>query len=287
MVEVNPPFCRLMDMQSSNGTFVNDTRVKTVDLKDGDVIQGGDTEILVSIQNQVESADDQSLAPTIAPPENIKINLPNVQPDPAIASPEDAARGTGKPAYDSVLPDSASLSEFAAQKELETLRHDSIPIAPIPEATRKRLPPGFETKIRNSPQLVPGFQIVEELGRGAMGVVYLAVAQKDGSIVALKVIKPAVAAIANEVQRFLREAEILRKLVHPHIVAFHDIGDTRDQLFFSMDYVKGIDALKLLKRNRGPLSIPIAVDLTCQLLEALNYAHQKEFVHRDIKPANL
>ena len=54
-----------------------------------------------------------------------------------------------------------------------------------------------------------------------------------------------------------------------------------------MDFVKGIDALKLLKRNRGVLAIPKAVGLVCQLLEALDYAHKKGFVHRDIKPANL
>ena len=65
MIEVNPPYCRLMDMSSSNGTYVNETRVTTMDLKDGDIIQGGDTEILVSIEGHVETTDDPSLAKTI------------------------------------------------------------------------------------------------------------------------------------------------------------------------------------------------------------------------------
>jgi serine/threonine protein kinase len=105
--------------------------------------------------------------------------------------------------------------------------------------------------------------------------------------VALKTIIPAMAGTEEQVDRFLREAIILRELDHPHIVAFRDLGESNGQLYFAMDYVRGPNAAQLLKANGSPLAIGHAVGLVCQLLEALEYAHSRQFVHRDIKPANL
>jgi serine/threonine-protein kinase len=120
-----------------------------------------------------------------------------------------------------------------------------------------------------------------------MGVVQLAVRTVDSSLVALKTIIPSVAGSQTKVDRFLREADILRTLNHPNIVSFRDMGSSNGTLYFAMDYVPGTDAAHLLRHNGGPLPIPRAVGLICQLLDALDYAHGKGFVHRDIKPANL
>jgi serine/threonine-protein kinase len=128
---------------------------------------------------------------------------------------------------------------------------------------------------------------VRELGRGSMGVVYQALRAADGRLVALKTIKPAVVPSPAETERFLREAQILNELDHPNIVAFHEMGESRSLLYFAMDFVAGIDAAQVLKQQRGPLPVARAVDLVCQLLQALDYAHAKGFVHRDVKPANL
>jgi serine/threonine-protein kinase len=119
-----------------------------------------------------------------------------------------------------------------------------------------------------------------------MGVVYLAVRPADGSLVAVKTIRPALAGSAADVDRFLREAHILGQLSHPLIVAFRDSGEAGGQLFFAMDYVPGTDGGRLVKEE-GPLPVGRAAGLVCQLLEALEYAHGLGFVHRDIKPANL
>jgi serine/threonine-protein kinase len=119
-----------------------------------------------------------------------------------------------------------------------------------------------------------------------MGVVWLAHAVSDGTPVALKTIRPASAGSEAAVERFLREASILRKLDHPHIVRFREVGHAYGQLYFVTDYVQGTDAARLLA-GRGPWPIPVAVRLARQVLEALEYAHAQGFVHRDIKPENL
>jgi serine/threonine-protein kinase len=120
-----------------------------------------------------------------------------------------------------------------------------------------------------------------------MGVVWLALREADGILVALKTIQPAVDGSDAETERFLREARILGELAHPHIVAFHEMGRSGGLLYFAMDYVRGADAADIQKKHGGPLPIPRAVDWTCQILKALEYAHGSGFVHRDIKPSNM
>jgi serine/threonine-protein kinase len=158
---------------------------------------------------------------------------------------------------------------------------------PGPDATRT-LRPAAEPPTRSHPgeRAVPGYRLVEELGRGGMGVVYRAVREADGVTVALKAILPAVAPTAEAVGRFLREAAILRGLEHPYIVPFRDMGEAGGLIYFTMDFVPGTDAARIVK-EQGPLPAGRAVRLLCQALEALAYAHGRGFVHRDVKPANL
>lgn len=154
---------------------------------------------------------------------------------------------------------------------------------PAENATADALPPQGAD---GSPPVFEGFQILRELGQGGMGRVYLALRKTDNTVVALKAVEPAVRGNKVQMERFLREAEILRQLDHPHIVAFREMGQSQGVLFFAMDYVPGVDAGRLVERD-GPLDIARAVRLACELLEALQYAHARQFVHRDVKPANL
>jgi serine/threonine-protein kinase len=119
-----------------------------------------------------------------------------------------------------------------------------------------------------------------------MGVVYLAQQLATGTAVALKTIMPAISGTPELIARFLREAGILRDLVHPYIVSFREMGQAGDLLWFAMDYVPGIDADRFL-RQHGPVPVGRAVGWMCQVLLALEYAHGQGFVHRDIKPANV
>jgi serine/threonine-protein kinase len=146
--------------------------------------------------------------------------------------------------------------------------------------------PACQAEAAQQPQPIAGYRIVRELGRGGMGVVYQAVREADDSLVALKTIMPEGTPTPADLRRFLREAEILRELDHPHIIAFRDMGESNGQLYFAMDFVPGTDAAHLLSAH-GRLPVGRAVGLICQLLEALEYAHARKFIHRDLKPANL
>jgi serine/threonine-protein kinase len=143
--------------------------------------------------------------------------------------------------------------------------------------------PGETVPVIEAERLGP-YTIERELGRGGMGVVYLA--RRDGGArVALKTITPAAGYDARQVKMFQREIEILKQLDHHHIVPFLDQGEAAGMLYLAMGYVEGTDANKMLRQ--GLLPIRTAVGIACQLLSALTYAHQKGFVHRDIKPANV
>jgi eukaryotic-like serine/threonine-protein kinase len=132
---------------------------------------------------------------------------------------------------------------------------------------------------------LPGYRIVREVGRGGMGVVYEALAD-DGGRVAVKTVLPAVRPNTTEVERFLREADILRRLEHPNVVRFLAAGQTGSLFFFVMEFVEGANASHLV-RELGPQPTARAVGWAAQLLEALTCAHAGGFVHRDIKPGNL
>jgi serine/threonine-protein kinase len=132
----------------------------------------------------------------------------------------------------------------------------------------------------------PGYRFGPELGRGGMGVVYRATRIEDGADVAVKTIIPAVTVTRKQVDRFLREADILRRLRHPNIVAFHEVGEAGGMIYLAMELVAGPTAGELVRRS-GPLGVPTAVRIACQLLAALGHAHARGFVHRDVKPGNL
>lgn len=254
LIEINPPYCRLMDMRSRGGTTVNGQRVDDADLKDGDVIKAGRT----VFQVQVAAHDPATAAaPEVDDSQPLEASLQTLAP----TSP--ASRG--KP----------SDNEGAAM--LPTLS-----FAPPPSGA----PASLASVSASLPQTVPGYRLLRELGRGSMGIVYLASRNTDGTLVAVKTIIPAIDANPAEVKRFLREANILRDLDHPNIVRFLQVNASGGQLWFAMTYVAGTDAAQLLKKQ-GPLDVPRAVSLVYQLLQALEYAHARGFVHRDIKPANL
>lgn len=202
MMEVNPPQCRLIDMGSHNGTYLNGTQVLTADLKDGDQIRAGHTILKVQVQRGPKSAPALPVEPSVG--------LPSV----------------------------------------------------------------------------PGYRLERELGRGAMGVTYLAEHGDDSTRCAVKVVTPSFQGSQPQVEEFLKSARALLKLDHPNIVRVRDIGVCPSGFYFVSDYVAGLNAAQVLERD-GPISVKRVVRWSNQLMRALQHAHAREFIHRDIKPANV
>ncbi|HEY2091634.1 MAG TPA: serine/threonine-protein kinase, partial [Thermoanaerobaculia bacterium] len=136
------------------------------------------------------------------------------------------------------------------------------------------------------------YEVVRELGKGAMGIVYLAKDPLIGRLVALKTIRPAAHADDDETkefqQRFIREAQAAGILNHPAIVTVHDIGqdDGTGVSFIAMEYVEGQNLKEVLQQGR-PVSFEQIGDIIAQVAEGLDFAHAKGIVHRDVKPANV
>jgi len=127
---------------------------------------------------------------------------------------------------------------------------------------------------------------MEPLGAGGMGVVYKAVYRKNGRVVALKLLTPALSANPKLVARFEREMSILEKLDHPNITRYYGGGRTAGQHFYAMKLMTGGTLDDLLKK-RGPLPWEQVVKFAQQICDALDHAHTMGIIHRDLKPANL
>ncbi|MFO0810439.1 MAG: FHA domain-containing serine/threonine-protein kinase [Gemmataceae bacterium] len=259
LVEVNPPRCRLLDLKSRNGTHVNGTRVESAELADSDEIKAGHTVFRLSV-TPLATADDDS------PP------LLSVPPEPL----ESADWQWPAPAKPAGPPPKAEPRTLAVPVPMPA----PTDVAATPTAVQS---PGDATF---GGVTIPGYRPTKLLGEGGMGVVYQAVRLADRAVVALKVLKTAPGVGEKQVRRFEREAHILDELRHPNIVGFHAAGAAGLHPYIVMEYVNGTDADALLRRD-GPLPVRTAVGYTCQLLDALEYAHGRGFVHRDIKPANM
>jgi serine/threonine protein kinase len=132
---------------------------------------------------------------------------------------------------------------------------------------------------------VPGYEILGELGRGAMGVVYLAQHLHLNRFVALKMILAGPHAARQELVRFRREAEAIARLDHPHIVRIYDFGERDSLPYFVMEFVEG-GSLKQ-KLAGQPWSVTAAVRFVETLALAVHHVHQHNLIHRDLKPANV
>ncbi len=132
------------------------------------------------------------------------------------------------------------------------------------------------------------YELLDELGRGAMGIVYRARDKELEEIVALKILPDNMSNNPEAVRRFKVEARNARKLSHPNIVRIHDIGEEMGRKYISMEYVDGTDLKRKIKSNpEVRLPHDQIVRYAMETADALGYAHRLQIVHRDIKPANI
>jgi serine/threonine-protein kinase len=133
--------------------------------------------------------------------------------------------------------------------------------------------------------LADRYAIERELGAGGMATVYLAQDLKHDRQVAIKVLRPELAAVIGA-ERFLSEIRTTANLQHPHILPLHDSGDARGALYYVMPFVEGESLRDRLAREKQ-LPIAEAVRITSEVASALDYAHRHGVIHRDIKPENI
>jgi hypothetical protein len=130
------------------------------------------------------------------------------------------------------------------------------------------------------------YEILEELGRGGMGVVYKARDPIIGRLVALKTLTPGSAADPDLLKRFYREAQAAGRLQHPNIITIFDMGEVEGTPYIAMSFLEG-ETLEKMIAGREPLSVAQKLGIILQVCRGLDFAHKHGVVHRDIKPANV
>jgi eukaryotic-like serine/threonine-protein kinase len=162
---------------------------------------------------------------------------------------------------------------------------DQVPVQHDPAATLAHGETGPPAAASEKLPTIPGFEVLRVLGRGGMGVVYLARQVALNRLIALKMVLAPEYASPHAHQRFLQEAAIVAKLQHPGIVQVHEFGTHEGHAYFAMEYVDGGSLEKLLAGTPQPPTV--AATLIASLAETIHAAHERGIVHRDLKPANI
>jgi tRNA A-37 threonylcarbamoyl transferase component Bud32 len=168
--------------------------------------------------------------------------------------------------------------------EAETLPPQPAPNAEPASGAPTPMPTHPAPAAADRPTVI-GYDILEELGRGGMGVVYKARHARLDRLVAIKILPAEVSDEPAFAERFAREARALAKLNHPHIVSIYDFGQAGAQSYFIMEYVEGANLRQRLRAGR--LQPQEALQIIARICDALEYAHEEGIVHRDIKPENI
>lgn len=137
----------------------------------------------------------------------------------------------------------------------------------------------------DSPTLSKDYELLDELGRGGMGVVYRARQRSLDREVAIKVLRPGENLFGDMIQRFEKEAKTLARLRHRHIVSIYEVGETEGHTYFSMDFIQGQTLSELIRAQQ--ITPTRAALLLRQVASAISYAHGQGIIHRDLKPGNV
>lgn len=308
LLDINPPYIRVRDFGSLNGTFVNGEKIgqrgegqtpeeaaqnefPEYDLKEGDEIKLGDTVFCVGIYVPAVCMDCSA-------------EIPEEQREQARISGETYRCATCRQKAEEAKRQELVKLEPKPKPKLQTCSVCGKDVSQ--EVGKNRQGEYVCTSCRNDPMkiiqwllkaadkgqqelvAIQGYTILKELGKGGMGAVYLAQHDRTGQQVALKVMLPQVAADKRSEERFLRETALTKALKHPNVVQLYDHGCSDGTFFFTLEFCDGGSIDHLIAKRGGKLPVDEAVEMMFQLLDGLGYAHTKHnLVHRDIKPGNF
>ena len=177
-----------------------------------------------------------------------------------------------------------AVAEQSAIFEQSASGETTLPFSQRPPQPRESLS-GFVPGVSPVPATLGDYHLLEEIGRGGMGVVYKAVQRSLGRTVAIKMLLRRDLASAADIQRFRSEAEAAAQLEHPGIVSIYEVGEWDGLPFYSMQFVEGTTLSRQLAA--GPLSARESARLLAGVAEAVQAAHDRGVLHRDLKPSNI
>ena len=311
LLEVAPPNCRVTDLESKNGTFVNGTRyggrkapdpgvrvapdgMVTSALKDGDEVVVGDTRLKVLIDSgQSPVADDPAQVRTIQDSRDIAQQA-TLQAD----SSDEIAQ---QPTMSEGSSGSSSAASAAQRTIVEDRGEQQTQVSEAFGQNSAPLAPGEVAAGLEDAPVVPGYRIERVLGQGGMGKVYKGTRLATGRVVAIKALLPNASLSFNSYRSFHREIEVTRQLKHANIVQFIDVGKTKGALYCILEFISGMDLRAYVKSCGGKVNLKDAAPIMLGTLDGLAHAHRTAIsvqaigrtnvfhgiVHRDLKPENI
>ena len=299
ILELNPPFCFLKDLGSTNGTRVNGNKLEKGELKElckGDRINVGKTTLSIDIIKEDKEEEEGTL---LIPEEVFCVECGKNVIDEVMDKPPEELEGliyTCKKCVEQQeagtlleVPDTKPVFCSKCNKDvthmankdgkMELFRNIAIYICPSCK-------PFKDNKVKKDS--IGDYDLLSLLGFGGMGEVYKAWHRITGRLVALKKILPMAAMKEKNHKLFQREMNVMSKLVHPNIVSIFDQGRVGKEHYFATEFLNGGDADGLItKRYLAPVFYKEACEIIMQSLEGLHFAHTKSYIHRDIKPQNI
>lgn len=280
LIEIAPPKCYIRDFASMNGTLVNGRKVDRGELHDGDVITAGKTRLKVSVQNIAGSAsacgrcggfyaEDRlsgSAKICVACLEELELEEEGKMQKTRVPASEFCAQCQKNVSSEAVSDGRALALHGLAEYICPDCLHQKIVGRSVPS--------------------ICAFSLIEELGQGGMGRVFLAWNSQTCRLGALKMVSLP-EADERTALRFNREMRIMSELVSPYLVKIFETGVANGNPFFVAEYFAAGSLSSLLQKSGGIIAGPTALNIALDMLLGLEFLHASGHIHRDIKPANI
>ncbi|MEQ8167896.1 MAG: protein kinase [Candidatus Eremiobacterota bacterium] len=299
ILELNPPYCFLKDLGSTNGTKVNDRKLgkgELIQLSDKDSIRVGKTLLTINIAREEDITGEAEGTLFLSPEVNciecgkdVLGELAGKKADDLEGLVYTCRECTRKKQEKAYTIEETPVLCAGCRKDVSDManrdgKRDEFTDSAVYYCPLCK-PPRKEGTFRDK---MGDYELLSLLGKGGMGEVYKAWHTITGRLVALKRILPMAAMSEKNKKLFQREMLVISRLIHPNIVRLYDQGHTGKDHYFAIEFLGDGDASDLLiKKYTGPVPYLEACDIICQSLEGLQFAHSKNYIHRDIKPQNI